>query len=479
MGHDGRRLTSWRRSAPPAGWPARNWSRRRSRSLVIALGVGLAGCAAYVPRPLDKDRLAQALAPPTASQLAGAAAQLAHPRLAPIRIDVSKPLSGRALGVIAVLVNPELKALREQEQVAQAQVFAAGLLPDPQISGGLDFPAGMPAGVTGLVNAYNASVNWAVAALVTRPTQLRVARARAQEVRDDIAWREWLVAGEARLVARRVGYLALQETTAREAAAVAEQLLEASRRNLERGDATIAEFGVRQAAYLDAHDRALALRRRLEAARHELNRVLGLGPAQPVAVASPHVAMAPPPGNPASFFDTAQTGRLDLAALRAGYASQEARVYRAVLGQYPALNLGIGHARDTGGVVTIGFSVALDLPILDRNRGAIAVAEATRDQLWAEYVNRLHQTRSDIARLHDDLEQIAHEYAALEQALPGLIRAERTLRAGLATGDVTLLEYETVRAGLLDKELARLGLEQAAAEQQVALETAVGQLLTP
>jgi outer membrane protein TolC len=445
----------------------------------MTLAVGLAGCATYVPRPLDREQLSQVLTPPTDSQLARAATHLTHPRLAPISLDFSQPLSGRALGVIAVLVNPELKALRQQEQVAQAQVFAAGLLPDPQISGGLDFPAGVPVGVTGLVNAYNASVNWAVAALVTRPARLRVARARAQQVRDDIAWREWLVAGQARLIGRRVGYLALQERTAREAAAVAGQLLEGTRRNLERGDATIAEFGVRQAAHLDAQDRALALRRQLEAARQELNRILGLGPAQSVAVAPPSVSMAPPPSDPATFFDRAQTARLDLAALRAGYASQEARVHRAVLGQYPALNLGMGGARDTGGVVTIGFSVALDLPILDRNRGAIAVAEATRDQLWVEYANRLHQTRADIARLDGDLRQIAFEYAALGRELPGLVRAERTLRAGLAAGDVTLLDYEAVRAGLLDKELKRLGLEQAAGEQQVALETAVGEPLTP
>ncbi|HKW94836.1 MAG TPA: TolC family protein [Methylomirabilota bacterium] len=440
---------------------------------------GLAGCATYVPRPLDPARLADALAPPTATELTDAAGRLAHPRLAPIALDFSKPLSARALGVIAVLVNPELKALRQQEKVAQAQVFAAGLLPDPQISGGLAFPAGAPAGVTGLVEAYNASVNWAVAALVTRPARIRVARAQAEQVRNDIAWREWLVAGQARLLARRVGYLTLQETTAREAATVAGQLLDVTRGNLERGDATIAEFGLRQAAYLDAQDRALALGRQLETGRQELNRILGLGPAQPVAVAPPRVAMAPLPSAPAGLFDRAQTARLDLAALRAGYASQEARVHRAVLGQYPALNLGVGRARDTGGVVTIGFSVALDLPILDRNRGVIAVAEATRDQLWAEYANRLHQTRADIARLDADLRQIAREHAALARELPGLVRAERTLRGALATHDVTFLEYEAVRAGVLDKELKRLSLEQAAGEQQVALEMAVGQPLAP
>ena len=53
------------------------------------------------------------------------------------------------------------------------------------------------------------------------------------------------------------------------------------------------------------------------------------------------------------------------------------------------------------------------------------------------------------------------------------------LGAAAADGDVPLLNYETVRANLLHKQRKLLALEQAAAEQALALQIAVGSTLFP
>ncbi len=446
--------------------------------LIVALAGVLPGCATYHPKPLDEARLSETLEPQSAKELAREAARFVHPRLAPITLDLSKPLTGEELGVIAVLVSPELKALRRQEQVAQAQVFAAGLLPDPVLSGGLDSPIGAPPVVSGLVNAYNVGLNLAIAALATRPADLRIARADAERVRYDVAWQEWLVANQARLLARRIGLLERQVGVAERSARIAGHLLDLTRQNLERGDATIEQFGLREVAYLDARDRALALAGQVERARQDLNRVLGLPPGETVALADVNVSLTPPT-DAAALFSQARRERLDLAALGAGYASQEARVYRTVLGQYPSFGLGVSRARDTGAIVTQGFHVSLDIPLFNRNRGAIAVAEATRDQLYQEYIARLHKTRADIATLVAELQRVVQQHAALSRELPDLGRAEEALRKAVEDGDVTLVSYETVRAARLDKELTLLSLKQAAAEGQVALQLAVGAPLSP
>ena len=48
--------------------------------------------------------------------------------------------------MLAVANNPDLRVARDDAGVARAQAFAAGLLPDPQISLSADHPAGNVAG---------------------------------------------------------------------------------------------------------------------------------------------------------------------------------------------------------------------------------------------------------------------------------------------------------------------------------------------
>ena len=98
-----------------------------------------------------------------------------------------------------------------------------------------------------------------------------------------------------------------------------------------------------------------------------------------------------------SLFTIAQTERLDLRALAQGYAVQEAAVHKAVLDQFPTLNLAFTATRDPTNNRLFGPGIGLTLPLWNRNRGGIAVALATRAQLKAEYEARLFQTRADIA----------------------------------------------------------------------------------
>ena len=438
--------------------------------LVGVIGCLVSGCATYHGKPLDEAGLHRALTVAKPAALTQAAAHLKHPRLRPIRIDFSKPLTDAAVGILAVLTNPDLKALRVREGVAEAQVFNAGLLPDPKLFGRFDW---IFSGPSSLVSPYNATIAWDLAKLATRSTDVRIAEARAEQVRLDVAWQEWLVANQARLLARRAVYLSRQETVAAEAARISARLLEFSKHNLELGDATLGEIGIREAAFLDAQDRTLALRRQLAGTHQDLNRLLGLPPEQALAIADADAELPVDPDG-AQLFATAERRRLDLGALKAGYASQEASVYRAILGQYPAVTLGLNNNQYYTMYNSGGPSISMDIPLFNRNRGTIAIAERTRSQLYQEYVARLNQARADIGTVVVDLARIALEREPLVRELPELTRAESILREAAAAGDVTLVNYETVRANSLDKRLKLAALDQAAAEQAIALQVAVG-----
>ncbi|MGF6936754.1 cobalt-zinc-cadmium efflux system outer membrane protein [Paraburkholderia sp. UCT70] len=439
---------------------------------LFALANMVSGCVTYQPKPLSEiPPLPDAvLSESDKTMLVSKAEQIRHPRIAPITLDFSRPLTGDELAVIAVLINPDLKALRAKEGVAEAQVFDAGLLPDPQLALGLSLPTSRQ---PGLVNAYNLGLNWDILSLITRRASERIAVAKLSAVRNDVAWNEWMIANHAWLLAERVTYLQIQERLARDAAATAAQLCEISRHNLQRHDIKIDEFALRQVAYLDAQDRTLALTRELEKARQELNQDLGLPPSERLVVAARPISVRPHLDAQA-LFDTARDQRLDLIALRAGYAAQENQLYKDLLARFPQINLGLNRARDTGDVTTIGFSISMTLPVFNGNRGTIAVARATREQLYVEYLARLYKTRADIAALVADLERIDREMVPLQNQLPELQRAEQRMRGGVDSGDVTLINYETVRASLLDKRLKLSSLEQAASEERIALQLATG-----
>ncbi|MGC9239720.1 MAG: TolC family protein, partial [Acidithiobacillus sp.] len=384
-------------------------------------------------------------------------------------IDFAKPLSGEAVAQIAVLLNPDLRALRKDNGVAEAQVFQAGLLPDPQISLAADFPSN---GDGQLFTAYNIGLNWSIGSLFTRPLERRAAEDNARSVRYHVAWQEWLVAGQARLQARSLYYLEKQEGIAQDAARLTGRVWEQSREELARGDLDLATAALRRVAYVDSKDRALALARQVTKAREQLLQTLGLPPDARIALAPPQLHEAIP--SAAVLDSLAQKQRLDLAALRAGYAAQDARLRRAILGQYPGLSIGLTRAADTSNVQTWGPNVSLSLPLFNANRGVIAEAEATRAKLHAEYSARLFQTRADIHSLVADLHRLRREIALLREQVPALQAEAQRLGAALNEGNVTLLDYETLRSQALSKSLQLAALEQSFAEQEVALELAVG-----
>ena len=100
--------------------------------LALAASALLGGCATYRPAPLAVDAgieratLAEALALPA----------VVHPRLAAAELKLDQPLGELDVARLALLLNPDLRAQRRQIGVADAQLFAAGLLPSATIGAG-------------------------------------------------------------------------------------------------------------------------------------------------------------------------------------------------------------------------------------------------------------------------------------------------------------------------------------------------------
>jgi outer membrane protein TolC len=434
--------------------------------LPIVLALLAAGCATYRPAPLDDNPTL--LSPPVVAALARDAAAIERPFLRPAAIDLGQPLDPNAVATLTVLLNPDLRALRERAGVADAQAFAAGLLPDPSFSLGADQVLSGPDTFLGIA----ASLGVNLAALRTRAVARAQANAEARRVRLDLAWAEWQTSGQARIQAARIVALERAETLARAARDDAQSILDRMLRAAGRGDILPDQVQAARLAAFDAADRLRTTERDLAAAQSELRRLIGLPPGYPLRLAPTPLAL--PSLDAAALFAIAARERADLQALRAGYAAQEAAVHKAVLDQFPTLDLSINGARDTAGNLTLGPSVAFTLPLWNRNRGGIAIERATRAALRAEYEARLFKTRSEIAAGVESLRILGRQRAAILRDLPALERFAAANQRAADRGDLALATAITAGQALRDKQILLAQAERDIAEQMIALELLTG-----
>ncbi|MDT8397434.1 MAG: TolC family protein [Pseudomonadales bacterium] len=383
-------------------------------------------------------------------------------------IDLSAPLDQDAIAALAVLANPDLKVLRSNAGISQAQVFAAGLLPDPSISAGVDHIISGPDPVDNLALSLGLDIN----ALRTRPVLRQQLQARAEQVRLDIVWAEWQTVGQAKLQALRAVLLAQIMQIAESNAADSRAILEANLRAASRGDIGAQRL---QSALLSANDAAQTLRQAqldLQVARAQLNRVLGLAPETVLQLVMPTIPTNAP--GPQSLLSIALDSRADLQALQRGYAAQEAAVHKAVLDQFPVLDLSLNTARDTGNNVLVGPAVNFTLPVWNRNRGGIALELASREALKAEYENRLFQIRADIGAALASLSVERQQYQDQLAQAPALASYAVSSRQAAARGDMARIDASAAELALGQSQRLLLQTRLNMLEQVVALELLTG-----
>ncbi|MDE2000223.1 MAG: TolC family protein, partial [Burkholderiales bacterium] len=241
-----------------------------------------------------------------------------------------------------------------------------------------------------------------------------------------------------------------------------------------RGDLTQDVYAPLRAALEDTEKQRNDLERQSNQMRHELNALLGLAPSINVPlIAGPASAPLNQPALDAALRDLPRR-RADLLAFAAGYASQEARLHQAVLAQFPILNLGLSRARDTAGLYTSGFAVGFTLPLFNRNRGNIAIEQATRERMRIEYQNRLDQARSEIDRLEQDLTLAQAQSERLSTSLTGLEAVDAQASTALHGGLIDVLASSSVHLALLAKRAEWLSLQETIAEQRIALAALLG-----
>ncbi len=442
--------------------------RRPAGGGVLMLGIGLilGGCATYSALPLGDGQGAASVA-----QLTAPTSAMPLPELVTHRFDPSDGLDATEVAMLAVANSPALKLKRDELGLARAQSFAAGLLPDPQLSLGEDFPQHSAPGLT---TAFNLGITQDITALLTRSSRTAEARSHVNQVNLDLLWAEWQTVTQARQLFDQITSLTAQQRRLQieaDALAPVDRFVQMA---LQAGNLTYDTASAGLNADAEVRKRVSDTSVQLHQAQSDLHVLLGLAAGSPIDL----VATATPAPPSARQIQRALTElparRPDLLALQAGYAAQNAKLRGAILAQFPALTLGFNTARDTSAVYTKGFSIGITLPLFNRNRGNIAIERATRVQLKDAYGERVLTARSDVQRLQADLATLEHQRA---QLIAHVRQLDTSLRAAETAWREQLLDwptYLTIRSNVLNADLELLNFRQQQATAAIALQALLG-----
>lgn len=421
----------------------------------------LAGCATYSAKPLPQhDDLAAGIAP-------GAVA----------------PLDMNAVATLAVLNNPDLQAARAKMHVAEAQAFAAGILPDPQVNLSFDHPQDR---ITSAAdprfpeyNAYGYGLAIDLRALLTHSSTRKAADAAYRQAQADLLWQEWQTVAEARTLyvtqvigADRRAFLA-------PVADLYTQAASHSQRAFAEGNVTLEQAGTDESVLVAIRTQLGAAERNSLQAEQSLRALLGLRADVTVPLQPLTAPQIPERAQVAAAQERLPQVRPDLHALQDGYLSQEASLRVAVLSQFPNITVGITRARDVSSVHTIGGAVSLTLPLFDRGRGEIAIQRATRAQLRAEYQARLDQASSEIWQLWNEMQELRAELGDVEQRLPQLKNSVDNAARAYATGNFPAANYLGLVGAYLAAQGSRFDLLQNLWTDSISLAALTGTQVQP
>ncbi len=433
----------------------------------------LAGCQSYHPMPLTQARVRRALQIPIWKQLRISAQHIHGIGLPPLPMRPDGGLTANEAAVIAVLLNPSLRVARDQRGEAAAQLFEAGILPNPQVSESTAFVTGGYR--TGTFTGYGLGVNWDITRLIDHDARVASAKYHRGQVDLEVAWREWQTAQAARLAVYDLAATSAQLHQARRA----QQELQANEKIVQQaydaGLSTILDLSAARAASQQAGALVQSLAQKRDENLIRLRLIMGLPINAPIHLSKtirfPSRITLPP--RSVVLKDLPRL-RLDLVALKLGYESQEEALRAAVLRQFPRLTLGFQQASDTTNVHTTGFGVNIDLPIFDRNQGNIAIQRATRKLLYDTYIAREFEARSAVALAYSDIHALAAQISASEAAVESLAKLVQTYQQALKFGNVDIVSYYAEVDQLIEKRINLIRLKNQLERNRIALALAAG-----
>lgn len=450
------------------------------KRLSIPLLLLLSGCASYTSKPLD----------PAAQQTAFESRRLDAPE---VRQFVERSVGHEiapwppkswditTLTLAALHFHPDLGTAQAATLLAQARIVTAGARPNPTLGASLQNNTDTPAGQSPWT--YGLGLGLPIEMAGKRDYRIEQARHLAQAAKLREAYTVWQVRSRV-----RASLLAAYPT----AAQVARQrdLQEEIARLLERRFAAgYASQPDLTQARLSLNQATLALVENRKQGAENLARIAAAVGVPTSALEGREVAfdafdhiVQPTELPPAGLQRQALIARPDVLAALAEYEASQSALRLEVAKQYPDISLGPGYSWDQG-AVKWSLGLSLVLPLMNRNEGPIAEAEARRKEAAAVFLST--QAKA-IAEVDQALAGYGHAVRMFETA-DALLREqqkkERAVAAAFRAGEADRLTWLSARYETAAAELARINAlsqaQQTLGRMQDALRRPIGEAAIP
>ena len=357
----------------------------KAGTIAVAALAFFAGCATYTPKPLLPEKTARqfesrSLSSPALEKFIEKNLRRKINPWPPSKWDID------TLALAAFYYNPALDTARWRWKEAQASVVTAGERPNPSASVSPQYVTNPAPGSTPWALGFSFDIPIETAG--KRGYRIAEARGRTLAARFALAETAWKV--RSRLKGALLDYFAAtgRDVILREQARIDGETLTLLKARLAVGE--VSEPDVTRASV--DYDRTLLLvgeaKSRLAEARANVAGAIGI-PLRALDGVRLSVGMfkTPPPLDSFSLTGLrreALTNRPDILESLARYEASQSRLQLEIARQYPDIHIGPGYKYDQG-QNKWGLGISVELPILNRNQGPIAQAEAARSRQAARF----------------------------------------------------------------------------------------------
>ena len=432
-----------------------------SRNLVffLALGAALGADRPQVSRDVEQ-RVGRGLAP------GRAATRDPKPELPP-GVTLEGAVSEADAVAVALWNNAALEAALGRLGVAKADLHEAGLLRNPNLS--MLLPVGP--------KPFELALAAPIEALWQRPRRVAAAKLNLEQVAAELVQNGLNTARDARLAQADLAFAEQRAAITAEAASHRGRIAELTYLRFSAGDIGELEARLTRADADGLAEQAARLARDVDIARERLRMVMGLRRDDRPLRATPRELPANPLLEGDELVEAALASRPDL---RAAELAIQAAGRRA--GWERSRFLALAPMLSTKGVgsngIRSGPGLTVDVPLFQRNQGAVSRAQADAERAAREYVALRDQVELEVRTSRLELLRASESLARIRgKLMPQVEENIRLSERAYENGDVAYLTVLEAERQIFDLRLQEADAAAAMTRALAQLERSMGKNL--